>query len=183
MAKRTFPQQTVAATNTIQPAFSTTFNGSVSAGSGDTSVVVTSSAGFVQGDYVSLSIGTARQEYAYVLSIPDSTHLKVHNLVGMNFGAGIGAHTSGDFIALFQPCRTTYIQRVSGDTNILYVGDSTLNPGASPPVGIIASLAGFASGQPEEFSDAFVNKLLDIGNYWVYGTINTVYNISATLNN
>ena len=187
--RRTFPQQTVGTTSTPQPLFSTTFNGAVTAqailppaqsGLGYLPVQVASSVGFRVGDVVALSPGTARFEYAKVIIIPDGTHLGVQGVSGLNYNGAIRAHSNGDFISLCLQITVLYVQRVIGDINILYLGGPNLNPSASPPVNIIASLAGVSTGQPQEFGDTNPIGKMSLGTYWVYGTAATVYNVTVT---
>lgn len=187
MPKRTLPQQVIGTSNTAQPFFSTIFNGAVAsqtinANRSYVSVPVPSSSGFRPGDYVALSPGTTNFEYGKVIAIPDGTHLGILPYQQGVVKGTLGAHASGEFIALSTQVAAVYAQRVAGDTNTLYFGGPGLNPGASPPYNVIAEVDGVASGQPGEFADSTTggNKNA-LGTYWVYGTSGTVWNPSITV--
>lgn len=185
--KRTFPQQTVAATNTIQPLVSTTLAATYAASpsGGNQSMQVASSSGFNVSDCVALSAGTTRLEFARVISVPDSTHLNVQGLAGINLSGGTAnAHNSGDFVVPFYRVKAVYVQRVANDTSVLYVGTSNLNPGAATPIGILGSIIGVAAAtQPNDLNDGSIFELANLYDYWVYGTQNTVYNVTTTSQN
>ena len=183
MPTRTLPQQTIAASTTPQPIFSTTFNGSITAQTiaanpGYLSVLVASSAGFRAGDYVALSPGTSNFEYGKVVTVPDSTHLGLQAVRGLIYDGAIGAHSSGEFISIVFQYINVFVQRVTGDANIMYIG----GPGVTSTSNVIATITGVASGQPGTWQNTCpTGKTNAAGSLWVTGTISTVYDVSFTV--
>jgi hypothetical protein len=177
--KLTFPQQSIAATNTAQPAVGTTLTAAIAPSTipvGGSpipqSVAVASSAVFKKGWKAVIGAGTANQEVVDVVGIPDATHITIANL---------RAHSNGEFAQPHYPISSFFLQRVDGDTTPMWVGSSNLGSGATPTTGIMAKLTGVAaSSQPQEFSSAnnYGANPTNISEYWVYGTAATVYNVS-----
>lgn len=179
--KLTVPQQMVAATRTLQPLVSTLLASAITQGSGEQTVQVGSSALFRASGRVLLSAGSA-PEYAQVSAVVDATHITIFPLLGgvRNPNGFANAHSINDFVVPHARLLSLYVERVAGDANTLYVGDGTLNPGANPPTGIIETILGVGSGLPAgSYSEAFVSEREPLENFWVYGSANTVYNVSG----
>lgn len=169
--KRTFKNQmSIGATNTPQPLVGTTLTALINAGAGAANVAVADSTLFAVNDLCIVGAGTAAAETVKITGIPDATHISVSTA---------NAHANGAFVQLSLAISSLYVQREDGDAAALYIG-SSINMTATAY--LISKLVGVAAlTQPEEFSDNLIlpDKKENLQEYWVYGTLNTVYTVSC----
>ena len=181
--QRTFGYISIVTTGTAQPLIYTTLSAAVNGpsnrnagGSGLTSIAVTSSAIFVQKDYVTLmSLTGTNKERLMIESIPDATHIVVR---GMTL-----ARLATDLAVLSSTCVITTVQALDGNAAVLGIGNGP-NASLTTGVGLVFKMVQTTAGtQPQYFSSALMGwaNSESMDDLWIVGTAADKYLPSAVI--
>jgi hypothetical protein len=180
MANRTFKAFAIQAGGTPQPLVGTWITaagtpiGADFQGEQITTLTVSDSSMFLQGDYALLQSATyTNKELVRVQKVTNSTTIVIRGSTLVRTGGVFG---TGDFMSLAIPTNGVFVQSVPGDTGLLYIG--TVGMSKTGLVKVIATLQNFAAGtQPVYFSDSryFTADPMMASDLWIDGTTADTY--------
>jgi hypothetical protein len=172
---RTFKTFTINTTSTPQPLVGTYITaagtpiGPDFQGEQITTLTVSDTSMFLQGDYVLLQSATyTNKELVRVQKVTNSTTMVIRGSTLVRTGGVFG---TGDFVSLAIPVNGVFVQATPGNAALLYIG--TVGMVVSGEVKVIASLQNFAAGtQPVYYNDSryYTADPMGASDLWIAGT-------------